>query len=148
MNVKTLLDRPDGNHDHEGCQELATLIENMVRPINQPTLSENFSLHITSTKLLGPEAALFHNTWRLAHFDIKADTLEMRVSYISKSKMGRLHNNFVYMPLAAPGTVERIQDMVRKALKVYVKWTTKSKLEPKLRVLPKSKKSRVAYRRR
>lgn len=147
MDVKVYNRHLEDDHDHEGCQELAGLIENMLRPIDQLTLSENFSLHITPTKL-GPEALLFHNTYRLAHFDIKADTLEMRVSYISKSKMGRLHNNFVYMPLAVPGTVERIQDMVRKALKVYVKWTTKSKLEPKLRVLPKSKKFRVAYRRR
>jgi hypothetical protein len=147
MNVKTYNRHQDDGHDHEGCQELAGLIENMLRPIDQLTLSENFNLHVVPTKYLGPEAILFHNTYRLAHFDIKADTLEMRVSYISKSKMGRLHTNFVYVPLAVPGTVERIQDMVRKALQIYARWLTKPKIKPASEK-PKNKKSRIAYRRR
>lgn len=141
MNVKVHYSNRD-----EDCRELGNLVENMLRPIDPLSLT-GLSLHVTPSKWTGPEAALFYKTQRLAHFDIKADTLEMRVSYISNSKMGRLRTNFVYIPLATPGTIERIQDMVRKALKVYVRWSTKpSKPQPETE--SKRKKFRIAYRRR
>jgi hypothetical protein len=126
---------------------MATLLENMVRSIDTLDLTDNFSLRVGPTRFYGPEAALFHNTNRLAHFEIQTEKFEMRVSYMARNKMGRIHSNFAYVPLAVPGTIERIQDMIRKAVRVYSKWLANfSKFTKKPQSEVKQKPKRFAHR--
>lgn len=149
MNVTVYMDIPHTNdHDHESCRELAGLVENMLATVDQMTLKD-LGLHINPNAYFkAPEVFLTYKSFRLAHIGITKDTREMRVSYFSKTKMGRLITNFAYVPLVAPGSIERIQEMVQKSVQVYVKWAKKPAPPPKPAKSKQKTKFRVAYRRR
>lgn len=157
MNIVSVIDLP-GHLRDDYSRELLSLSENLIRSVSEDQLDVTVYIQKLSVSALEvkPFVAVYvkpknSNIRDNSPFHISNTLLlklqlgkgELYLEYVSRLKQGKLYWYFDHIPLTIPGSVERIQDIIYKTVKIYFKWIhtrTKTKSKPK----PKTK---IAHRR-
>ena len=149
MNIVSVIDLPEYLRD-DYSRELLSISENLIRTIRHDEIETVISMQKLSVMAIDVKPYVVVNVRNatashgmLMLLKLQLGKGEMFIEYVNKLKQGKMYWHFDHVPLTIPGSVERIQDIIYKSIKVYSKWVhSHSKPAPK----PKSK-TKIAHRR-